>query len=188
MPNTTIQMKDCWHYSISLGDFMEKKQRKLMTPVLRLKLLIVWLLLSNNVYALPPVKSPGIENEKTLMGVDANTNGVRDDVELFLYDGTYEDVEYFNAWMQKAKVMFKIIEFYPNISKMGELEIERQNAARCISLFKKKKKDTLNNTNLSELIFNTPERKKIISWWGLNYSTFKKNLELKEFKKEEVCK
>jgi hypothetical protein len=39
-------------------------------------------------YKLPPCPDP-IENDKTLLGIDSNNNGVRDDVEIWIYN-TYD--------------------------------------------------------------------------------------------------
>jgi uncharacterized protein YdbL (DUF1318 family) len=36
-------------------------------------------------YTLPPMPNP-IQNDETLLGVDTNTNGIRDDVEIYIYN------------------------------------------------------------------------------------------------------
>jgi hypothetical protein len=36
-------------------------------------------------YTLPPMPNP-TQNDKTLLGIDTNTNGIRDDVEIYIYN------------------------------------------------------------------------------------------------------
>jgi hypothetical protein len=168
---------------------MNYKKRKLSVFFRRIKIILVLSMVSTfGVVKSQTVAEPNfLENDRTILGVDSNNNGVRDDVENFLYDSTYGDPELFKAWLQSARVKFEILKFYPDISKMKLLETKRHDALRCISLFKKKVKPTLNHSNLSDRVFNTNERKKIIKWWTENYDSFRTVFLLKDFKREEVC-
>ncbi|MFA6396060.1 MAG: hypothetical protein WCW84_08835 [Sulfurimonas sp.] len=53
-------------------------------------------------YILPPMPD-ATENSKTIAGIDSNTNGVRDDVEIYIYSN-YSKPEEQKALMQYAKM------------------------------------------------------------------------------------
>ncbi len=72
------------------------------------KLLLVLLLLTSNIYSetlgghtLPPEPNKE-ENDKTLLGIDSNSNGVRDDVERWIYK-TYKHPIERGIFMQSAR-------------------------------------------------------------------------------------
>jgi len=79
--------------------------------------LIPLLLLTSNIYAetinghiLPPEPDP-IINNSTLLGIDSNNNGVRDDVERWIYK-TYKDKHpiHIDIAMQAARAYKKVLE------------------------------------------------------------------------------
>jgi hypothetical protein len=53
---------------------------------------------------LPPVPNP-VENEKTLAGIDANANGIRDDVEISIYNAHKGSAKVTAAMLQYAKAL-----------------------------------------------------------------------------------
>jgi len=61
-----------------------------------------------NGYTLPPEPDPSINNA-TVLGVDSNDNGVRDDVEIWIYTTYTEPVER-GLFMQSARAYQKVIE------------------------------------------------------------------------------
>ena len=76
--------------------------------------LILLLLLTTNIYSetihghiLPPKPDPKINNS-TLLGIDSNNNGVRDDVERWIYK-TYKDKHpiYIDIAMQAGRAYKK---------------------------------------------------------------------------------
>ena len=79
--------------------------------------LVLFLLLTSNTYSetinghtLPPEPDPKINNS-TLLGIDSNNNGVRDDVERWIYD-TYKDKHpiHIDIAMQAGKAYKKVLE------------------------------------------------------------------------------
>lgn len=81
------------------------------------------LLLTSNIYSetinghtLPPEPDPKINNS-TLLGIDSNHNGVRDDVERWIYQ-TYKDKHsiHIDIAMQAGKAWQKVLE-YPSRAK-----------------------------------------------------------------------
>jgi len=76
--------------------------------------LILLLLLTSNIYSetinghiLPPEPDPKINNS-TLLGIDSNNNGVRDDVERWIYK-TYDYPIERGIFMQSARAYQKVI-------------------------------------------------------------------------------
>jgi hypothetical protein len=76
--------------------------------------LILLLFLTSNTYSetinshiLPPEPDPQINNS-TLLGIDSNNNGVRDDVERWIYK-TYNDPVERGIFMQSARAYQKVI-------------------------------------------------------------------------------
>lgn len=79
--------------------------------------LILLLILTSNIYSetinghtLPPEPDP-IINNSTLLGIDSNNNGVRDDVERWIYK-TYKDKHpiHIDIAMQAARAYKKVLE------------------------------------------------------------------------------
>jgi len=78
------------------------------------RLAFVLLFLTSNIYsetinghALPPEPDPKINNS-TLLGIDSNNNGVRDDVEIWIYE-TYNHPIERGIFMQSARAYNRII-------------------------------------------------------------------------------
>ena len=81
------------------------------------KLTLILLLLTSTIYSeiinghtLPPEPDPKINNA-TLLGIDSNNNGVRDDVERWIYK-TYKDKHpiHIDIAMQAARAYKKVLE------------------------------------------------------------------------------
>jgi len=81
-----------------------------------------------NGHTLPSEPDPKINNA-TLLGIDSNNNGVRDDVEIWIYE-TYKDKHpiYIDIAMQAARG-YKLVLEYPE--KARELYHEVDKAAYC---------------------------------------------------------
>jgi len=80
-------------------------------------ILVLLLLLTSNIYSetinghtLPPEPDPKINNS-TLLGIDSNNNGVRDDVERWIYK-TYKDKHpiHIDIAMQAGRAYKKVLE------------------------------------------------------------------------------
>jgi len=78
------------------------------------RLALILLLLTSNIYSetinihtLPPEPDPEINNA-TLLGIDSNNNGVRDDVERWIYK-TYKHPIERGIFMQNARAYQKVI-------------------------------------------------------------------------------
>jgi hypothetical protein len=129
-------------------------------------------------YNLPP--DPGAEGKKTLEGIDANNNGVRDDVEIAIYNyAPRPDQErYRQALIQWAKAMQK--EIMVSRSKPLELllEVNREHAraSECIKtvsygngleelrFLQKTVHDTVQRQKESRA-FNERARQNQYRWW-----------------------
>ncbi len=94
---------------------------KLMEPVIKVKLANPNMTFDGEVE--PPMPDPD-ENKKTVMGVDVNKNGVRDDIEIYI-NRTYADSNVRMALKQyvRAEVGFiNSVKFQDKKITMGELE------------------------------------------------------------------
>ena len=117
-------------------------------------------------HRLPPEPDPKINNS-TLLGVDSNNNGVRDDVERWIYE-KYKDRHPINAViaMEAAKVYQKIIA-HPERAK--ELLLESRTIGYCEAFLQYNSNPKIKAIFPHEvddkyfrrtIIFNTEERKK----------------------------
>lgn len=76
---------------------------------------------------LPP--DPGPASDETLLGVDANGNGVRDEIERWIaLEGAPDSAKLRAALMQKARVQQKIIEGFNTQEEVVALEYESNRA------------------------------------------------------------
>ncbi|GIT98856.1 hypothetical protein [Sulfurovum sp. TSL1] len=136
--------------------------------------LILLLLLTSNTYSetinghtLPPEPDPKINNS-TLLGIDSNNNGVRDDVERWIYE-TYKDEHpiHIDIAMQAGRAYKKVLE---TPEKAKEIHDYVSAPSYCESYYKIYAKyfnevllvikDVTNEYFRSNIIFNTQERKK----------------------------
>jgi len=79
-----------------------------------------------NGHRLPPVPDKTL-NDSTLLGIDSNDNGVRDDVEIWIYETYTEPVE-IGIFMQSARAYQKVIE---DPSKAHETTVHIDNSYSC---------------------------------------------------------
>ena len=136
------------------------------------RLTLILLLLTSNTYSetinghtLPPESDPKINNS-TLLGIDSNNNGVRDDVERWIYK-TYKDKHpiHIDIAMQAGRVWQKVL-VDPNKAK--EIHPSISGASSCEAYFRVCVKDSEKNKyNLERIsssdifvgaVFNTKER------------------------------
>lgn len=116
-------------------------------------------------HTLPPTPDPVINNS-TLLGIDSNNNGVRDDVERWIYH-TYKDKHpiYVDVAMQGARGWQKVLK---NPIKVIEIHDEVSNASSCEAYFRVCVNEEIKNLYRLEritssdkfvkIIFNTVER------------------------------
>jgi len=116
-------------------------------------------------HRLPPEPDPKINNS-TLLGIDSNNNGVRDDVERWVYE-TYKDNHpiYIDIAMQEARADKKILE---TPEKAREIHDEVDKAVYCQSYYKYDaeflneplllEETVVNEYFRSKIYFNTKER------------------------------
>ena len=118
-----------------------------------------------NGYKLPPEPDPTVNNA-TLLGVDSNGNGVRDDVERWIYI-TYKDKHpiHVDIAMQAAKAKQNMLK---DPSKAKEIHDEMSAPIDCESYYRVCVKDPnkkihirerINSKLLRSIIFNTKKRK-----------------------------
>lgn len=112
-----------------------------------------------NGHKLPPEPNPTINNS-TLLGIDSNHNGVRDDVERRIYFVYTRPIE--QAYMmQSAKLYPKTLENPVAAASSEELEKELWNNAVCEGFLRNYKDVSLGSqtvTFMEESYFNTKER------------------------------
>jgi len=86
-----------------------------------------------NGHTLPPEPNTALNN-RTLLGVDSNSNGVRDDVERWIYE-TYKDKHpiYIDIAMQAARG-YKLVLEHPEKAKTLYPEVDK--AAHCEAYYK----------------------------------------------------
>jgi hypothetical protein len=112
---------------------------------------------------LPP--DPGSEGRKTLEGIDSNNNGIRDDVEIAIYEYAPkpEDEGVRQALIQTSRSLQAAIlaASKDDINEVLKLDKSISRAVGCIM---KKSPDTIKNTNelnmMQRLVANTDERAK----------------------------
>lgn len=129
----------------------------------RLNLTIVWIV---NGHVLPPEPDPTV-NDSTLLGIDVNDNGVRDDVERWIYE-EYKDKHpiYADIGMQASRG-YKLILETPERAK--EIHNEVRKARHCEAYYRYSakyfnepiliKRDFSTKYLRKKLYFNTQERK-----------------------------
>ena len=98
------------------------------------------------------------ENDKTIMGIDANKDGVRDDIEIYI-NRTYEKTNVRRALKQYVVGKYAVLRLSSNVdSSLALKTVERSSAIlRCLSfVFPDYKSEMFHKVN--DLIFNTEER------------------------------
>ncbi len=134
-----------------------------------MRLVILAFILAMSLYAktrsdefkivLPPEPDP-ILNDTTIHGIDANKNGVRDDIEIYLYKNVTQDWNLFNAYLQKFKNNHEILKNLSHLEKFYSLtEKQASNATSCILIFDPRA--TFGAYAMSRLFYNTKARQSI---------------------------
>lgn len=81
---------------------------------------------------LPP--DPGLEADKTLIGIDANTNGIRDDVELAIYKEYPDSAKTRAALLQYAMALqMEVTQPIINTEIVTEIATEQSRSDSCLS-------------------------------------------------------
>ena len=105
-----------------------------------------------DVNTLPPAPDTA-QNDKTLAGVDANNNGIRDDVEIEIYNKYKGDQKTIVAMLQYAKALQKeFTEVYNSPTLVAVIQ-EEDRGYSCIGEIKL-------GDFVDELVFNTEDRKR----------------------------
>jgi len=113
-------------------------------------------------YKLPPEPEPKINNS-TLLGIDSNNNGVRDDMERWIYKTYTHPIER-GIFMQSARAYNKVI---TNPSKALKTKKYVDNAVSCLKYFMyesdpvpfDKYEHYSNRKKLKSIQFNTLDRR-----------------------------
>lgn len=103
---------------------------------------------------LPPEPNKA-ENDATLAGIDANTNGIRDDVERAIYFKYQESAKEAAPAFQYAKALQMEFTNVYNSATLVAVMQEESRASLCLSDREKK-------GEIADLVFNTQERNN----WG----------------------
>jgi len=134
------------------------------------RLAFVLLFLTSNIYSktinghiLPPESDPKINNS-TLLGIDSNNNGVRDDVERWIYK-TYKHPIEIGIFMQSARAYNLVI---VDPTKAEETRNHISNIVSCIGYWKyysKENNETYilyqfrdTSSEINKIQFNTTKR------------------------------
>lgn len=139
---------------------------------------------------LPPMPDEK-ENSKTLLGIDVNKNGVRDDIEIYIYKNISQDKDVFNAYMQMARTDQLILAKYPNKKEVQRLRIKNNKNIYCIKVIDEQSEINAQKLSvMTRLAFNTKERRKVDKWIAENSYEMPAPMILRnkaELKREEVC-
>jgi len=101
----------------------------------------------------PVVAEPNrAESDKTLVGIDANKNGIRDDVELDIYHAHQDSATITAAMLQYALELQMEFTHVFNSETLVAVIQEESRGSLCISNIARKEE-------VWNLVFNTPERK-----------------------------
>jgi hypothetical protein len=109
-------------------------------------------------YNLPP--DPGSEGKKTLEGIDSNNNGVRDDVEIAIYNyAPREDQEKLRqAMFQKAKSVESIVKAdLSDLNTLRQIVVKDFRAGACLKQ-SSPRRDSEGLYLILKTVRNTPER------------------------------
>ena len=120
--------------------------------------------------ALPP-EPDSVENNATLVGVDSNNNGIRDDVERAIYLQYKDNQRAVVAMLQYAKeLQMEFTDVYNSETLVAVIQ-EEGRGSLCVFLLNNKLGDTVD-----ELVFNTTQRKQyqedIFRKYMTSYSLF----------------
>ncbi|HEV7449284.1 MAG TPA: hypothetical protein VGP13_01965 [Candidatus Paceibacterota bacterium] len=115
--------------------------------------------------SLPPVPDKA-ESDKTLAGIDANNNGIRDDVEIAIYNNHKDSAKVTAAMYQYAKTEQLFLTHVFNTETWKAAAEEDSRASYCIAetyprddLKKFGEVTGARTKEVEDLVFNTPERK-----------------------------
>jgi len=129
-------------------------------PLLLLAFFVLPFCLSASDYQLPPEPDSKINNA-TLLGIDSNNNGVRDDVERAIYSHYKSPIEH-AAIMQRMKIFQKIFGDDNRVSHATLLQKEFTRSNDCILyLLASKNIDIPSHTYVKNIQINTKERLKV---------------------------
>lgn len=137
---------------------------------------------------LPP--PPGPQNDKTLWGIDSNKNGVRDDVEIFIYKNISRDPTIYKSYLYFAQSLQESLKFPDDIEKLRENDERSFNDQMCVLIVDKnwEKERITAKARIIKVMFNTREREEVSESIGEKYHKFGKARVHKEHKKKDVCR
>ncbi len=108
---------------------------------------------------LPP-EPDAAENDATLVGVDKNANGIRDDVELAIFRKYPDDIKTRAALLQYAKVLqTELVSVYNSDTLVAVMQ-EENRAYFCVGSFLDDPKFDEEISLLEKLVLNTTQRQK----------------------------
>lgn len=154
--------------------------------------ILLWtstLLANPNEINLPPVPATSA-NSKTLLGVDSNKNGVRDDVEIYIYTNISKDPTIFKAYLLFAQSLQESFSYPDDVEKLRLNNDRNFNDQMCVHTVDVnwKKERTTAVGSIVKIIYNTPERKKVAGIIGDKYHVFGSARQVRKYKKQEVCR
>lgn len=100
---------------------------------------------------LPPAPDPKL-NDETLAGIDTNNNGIRDDVEIAIYNAHKDSATTTAAMLQYAKELQMEFTQVFNSATLVAVMQEEGRGFLCIG-------DSRRRTDVKNLVFNTQQRK-----------------------------
>lgn len=163
---------------------MEKKLNSLMLTA------VVLSFLNSDLWAqtikLP--KDPGYQSDQTLLGIDSNSNNVRDDVEIFIYENLSKVPEKYMAYLKYAETKIEFFKSRDNLDKLHELDSRIGKDTSCLSVVDKNN-FTENTRKLDDKIVNTEQRKKVVKDISKKYNEFAAPLKgYLESEKRSLCR
>ena len=133
-----------------------------------------------NGYTVPPVPDK-VLNNSSLLGVDSDKNGIRDDVDRFIAEEYPEPLEHAMAEMN-AKTFVNVFKD-PENAYERKLDLSTSEYINCKLYIKHKlKKDVGNMNNIDSVVINTPERSKAYFIYNQSFSghSFKMEMSMTE--------
>ena len=113
---------------------------------------------------MPPAPDP-VENNKTLSGIDSNKNGIRDDVEIAIYNAHKDSAKETAAAFQYAKALQVMLTQVYNTETWIAAAEEVSRASGCVSMAVPNKSFELYQSRIDEvesLLVNTTMREKAL--------------------------
>jgi hypothetical protein len=141
-----------------LGTIKQEENRNTIEEIIKRNTINGKLVVDNNI--LP--KDPGSAGKKTLLGIDSDNDGIRDDVEIAIFEKYPDEPIKRKVLLKEARVDQKKFEAYLKGDRskiLNELYLEESAASECTVKFTKSTRELIKvSDHYQSTFYNTKER------------------------------